>query len=272
MRAQESRTVVQAVLGAVSLPEARLRAMVAQAGGNPFFLEELAWHAMEQGAQDTPGAVPETVHAVLAARMDRLSSEAKHLLQVAAVVGPEVPVPLVQAMAELSEAALHRGLAQLQAAEFLYETRLFPDHAYSFKHALTHEVAYSSLLQERRRLLHARIVEVLEGLAGDRVAEEVERLAHHALRVRCGTRPWRTAGRRERRPWSGRPTVRPRGTLSRPSAPSRICRRRVTRARRPSICTLTCDMRWCHSGNGSASWPLCMKRKPLPRPWTILVG
>ena len=161
LRAQESRTVVQAVLGAVALPEARLRALVAQAGGNPFFLEELAWHAMEQGAQDTPGAMPETVHAVLAARMDWLSSEAKHLLQVAAVVGPEVSLPLLQALAELSEEALHRGLTQLQAAEFLYETRLFPDHAYTFKHALTHEVAYSSLLQERRRILHVRIVEVV---------------------------------------------------------------------------------------------------------------
>jgi tetratricopeptide (TPR) repeat protein len=82
----------------------------------------------------------------------------------------------------LPEAALHRSLAHLQAAEFLYETRLFPDHEYTFKHALTHEVAYGSLLPERRRALHARIVEALEGLAGDRVAEQVERLAHHALR------------------------------------------------------------------------------------------
>ena len=164
LRAQDSRTVVQAVLGAVSLPEVRLRAIVAQAGGNPFFLEELAWHAVEQGGRDTPGAVPETVHAVLAARLDRLPSEEKQLLQTAAVVGPEVPVSLLQAMAEMSEATLHRGLAHLQAAEFLYETRLFPEQVYTFKHALTHEVAYSSLLQARRRALHARIVEVLEAL------------------------------------------------------------------------------------------------------------
>jgi predicted ATPase len=81
----------------------------------------------------------------------------------------------------VAEAALHCGLAHLQAAEFLYETRLFPDHEYTFKHALTHEVAYDSLLQERRRTLHARIVEGLEALAGDRLTEQVERLAHHAL-------------------------------------------------------------------------------------------
>ena len=93
-----------------------------------------------------------------------------------------MPFALVQAIAELPEAALHGGLAHLQAAEFLYETRLFPEHAYTFKHALTHEVAYSSLLLEQRRALHARIVEALEALAGERGTEQVERLAHHALR------------------------------------------------------------------------------------------
>src|SRR5262249_15613010 len=94
----------------------------------------------------------------------------------------EMPLPLLQAIIELPEAALHGGLAHLQAAEFLYETRLFPEHEYTFKHALTHEVAYGSLLLERRRVLHAHIVEGLEMLVGDRVIEQVERLAHHALR------------------------------------------------------------------------------------------
>jgi tetratricopeptide (TPR) repeat protein len=97
------------------------------------------------------------------------------------VIGTEVPLPLLQAIADLPEAALHRGLAHLQAAEFLYETRLFPEQEYTFKHALTHEVAYGSLLLERRRVLHARIVEALEALAPERVAEQVDRLAHHAL-------------------------------------------------------------------------------------------
>jgi predicted ATPase len=179
---QDSRAVVQAVCGAVPLPEARLRTLVARAAGNPFFLEELAWHTRDQGGTDTPDAVPETVHAVLAARMDRLPPEEKRLLQTAAVVGTEVPLPLLQAIADLPEATLHRGLAHLQAAEFLYETRLFPEQVYTFKHALTHEVAYGSLLLERRRVLHARLVEALEALAPDRVAEQVERLAHHALR------------------------------------------------------------------------------------------
>ncbi|MBI3328653.1 MAG: tetratricopeptide repeat protein [Nitrospinae bacterium] len=106
----------------------------------------------------------------------------QRLLQTAAVIGTEVLLPLLQAIAEVPEEALHRGLAHLQAAEFLYETRLFPEREYTFKHALTHEVAYQSLLQERRRVLHARIVEALEALAGERLAEHVDRLAHHALR------------------------------------------------------------------------------------------
>ncbi len=126
--------------------------------------------------------VPTTVHGVLAARIDRLPAEEKRLLQTAAVIGTEVPFALLQAMAEVSEEALHRGLAHLQAAEFLYETRLFPESEYTFKHALTHEVAYSSLLLERRRLLHRHIVEAIEALAPARVAEQVERLAYHALR------------------------------------------------------------------------------------------
>jgi tetratricopeptide (TPR) repeat protein len=88
----------------------------------------------------------------------------------------------LQAIADMPEEVLHRSLAHLQATEFLYETRLFPECEYTFKHALTHEVAYGSLLQERRRARHARIVEALEALAGDRAAEQVERLAHHALR------------------------------------------------------------------------------------------
>ena len=77
---------------------------------------------------------------------------------------------------------LSRSLTQLQGAEFLYETRLFPEREFMFKHALTHEVAYGSLLQERRRVLHARIVEALERLAAERLAEQVDRLAHHAFR------------------------------------------------------------------------------------------
>jgi predicted ATPase len=186
--------VLRALLGddARLIPLTRL--LIARTEGNPFFLEESVRTLVETGLLvGVPGAyrlaqpldtlhVPATVQAVLAARIDRLPPEEKRLLQTAAVIGTEVPMPVLQAITELPEAAFHHGLTHLQAAEFLYETRLFPDHAYTFKHALTHEVAYGSLLQERRRVLHARIVEALEALAGDRMTEQVEPLAHHALR------------------------------------------------------------------------------------------
>jgi predicted ATPase len=168
--------------------------LIARTEGNPFFLEEsvrtlaetgvlvVEREAYRLGQALSTIQVPATVQAVLAARIDRLPAEEKRLLQTAAVIGTEVAWSLLHAIAELPEAVLQRHLAALQSAEFLYETRLFPEREYTFKHALTHEVAYSSLLQERRRVLHACIVEAIETLAGERVAEQVERLAHHALR------------------------------------------------------------------------------------------
>jgi predicted ATPase len=126
--------------------------------------------------------VPATVQAILAARIDRLCVEDKALLQAAAVLGHEVPHALLEPIADLSTDALVTGLRRLQAAEFLYEARLFPDLEYTFKHALTHEVAYQSLLHERRRALHERIVDALERLYPERLGEQVERLADHAFR------------------------------------------------------------------------------------------
>jgi class 3 adenylate cyclase/tetratricopeptide (TPR) repeat protein len=189
-----AEALLQALLGEDPSLSPLKRLLIERTEGNPFFLEESVRALVETGVLvGSPGAyrlaqalptiqMPATVQAVLAARIDRLPPEEKHLVQTAAVIGTEVSLPLVQAIAELPEAAVHRGLAHLQAAEFLYETRLFPEHAYTFKHALTHEVAYSSLLLERRRALHARIVEMLEALAEDRVVEQVEQLAHHAFR------------------------------------------------------------------------------------------
>jgi tetratricopeptide (TPR) repeat protein len=111
-----------------------------------------------------------------------LPPEEKQLLQSAAVIGKEIVFPLLQAIAEVPEDALRWGLAHLQKAEFLYETRLYPEPAYAFRHALTHDVAYSTLLQTQRRVLHARIVEAIERLWADRLTTQVEQLAHHALR------------------------------------------------------------------------------------------
>ena len=164
LSAPDSVQVLRAVLQRATVPPPLAKALLARAQGNPFFLEELAQTLVEQGVlQGAPTSrpplpwpalpalqLPPTVQAVLAARIDGLSREDKHLLQCAAVIGTDMPVPLLQAITELPEEALHRGLAHLQAAELLYETRLFPEPEYTFKHALTQEVAYGSLLLERR--------------------------------------------------------------------------------------------------------------------------
>src|SRR5206468_3669433 len=126
--------------------------------------------------------IPATAQAILAARIDRLPSEDKHLLQAASVIGKDVPATLLQAISEIPDQNLRPILIRLQEAEFLYETSLFPDVEYTFKHALTQEVAYAGVLQERRRTLHARIVDSIEKLYADRLPERVERLAYHAVR------------------------------------------------------------------------------------------
>jgi DNA-binding winged helix-turn-helix (wHTH) protein/tetratricopeptide (TPR) repeat protein len=178
----DSLVMLQSVPQAAQLSGPVQEAIVTTAAGNPFFVEELTSAAVEHGAPAGSLPLPDTIEAVLAARLDRLPPEDKRLVQTAAVIGTEVPVPLLQQLAELPEDVLQRALTHLQGTEFLYETHLFPEHAYTFKHALTREVAYGSLLHERRRALHRQIVEALEALYPDRLGEYAERLAQHALR------------------------------------------------------------------------------------------
>jgi class 3 adenylate cyclase/DNA-binding winged helix-turn-helix (wHTH) protein/tetratricopeptide (TPR) repeat protein len=179
---RDSLLVLQSVPQAARLPVPLQQAIVAKATGNPFFVEQLTWAAVEHGDHAALLPMPDTIEAVLAARIDRLPPEEKRLLQTSAVIGTEVPVSLLQRIAGLSENVLHRAPAQLQGRELLYETQLFPEHAYTFKHALTREVAYGSLLHERRRALHRQIVEALEAPSLDRLDASVQRLAQHALR------------------------------------------------------------------------------------------
>jgi class 3 adenylate cyclase/tetratricopeptide (TPR) repeat protein len=191
---ESAEQLLAALLGPDTSLEALKRALIARTEGNPFFLEESVRSLAETGSLlGERGAyratrpivelqVPGTVQAVLAARIDRLLPEDKALLQTASVVGTDVPVILLQAIAEPDENELYAALGRLQAAEFLYETGLPPDPAYTFKHALTHDVAYGSLLQDRRRDLHDQIVAAIERLYADRLPEHVERLADHAVR------------------------------------------------------------------------------------------
>jgi class 3 adenylate cyclase/tetratricopeptide (TPR) repeat protein len=190
---ESADALLEALLGGDASLERLKTLLIERTEGNPFFLEESVRTLVETQVlagkpgmyrlgQDLPTIqVPPTVQAVLAARIDRLPQEEKRLLQTAAVIGTEVPFSLLQPIVEIPDEALHPCLTHLQAAEFLYEASLFPERVYTFKHALTHEVAYGSLLQERRRVLHARIVATLESHHGDPLTEQVERLAHHAM-------------------------------------------------------------------------------------------
>jgi class 3 adenylate cyclase len=188
---ESAAELLSALLGEDPALEPLKRLLVRR--GNPFFIEESIRTLVETGALAGERGVyrltraiqaievPATVQVILTARIDRLLAEDKQLLQTASVIGKDVPFVLLHAVAEAGEEAVHRGLTHLQAAEFLYETRLFPDPEYTFKHALTHEVTYGTLLQERRKALHARIVGAIERSYPDRLTEH----HRHLLRERA---------------------------------------------------------------------------------------
>jgi class 3 adenylate cyclase/tetratricopeptide (TPR) repeat protein len=193
LRVESADELLRALVGDGPELASLKRLLIERTDGNPFFLEESVRTLVEIGALvGERGAyrligdaqvihVPATVQALLAGRIDRLPPEEKRLLQTASVIGKDVPFALLQATIEGEEGDLRQGLAHLQAAEFLYEMHLFPELQYTFKHALTHEVAFASLLHERRMALHLRILEALESRPAGQPSEEIENLARHAL-------------------------------------------------------------------------------------------
>jgi class 3 adenylate cyclase/tetratricopeptide (TPR) repeat protein len=168
--------------------------LIRRTEGNPFFAEESVRSLVEAGvlvgekAAYRPGLrideirIPSTVQNVVADRIDRLPIEEKHLLQTAAVIGVIVPARLLRAVTELPESDLQTYLTHLQAREFLYESNLFPELEYTFKHALTNEVAYGALVHERTVFLHAKIVTALENIVGNNLQDHIETIAQHAYR------------------------------------------------------------------------------------------
>ncbi len=190
--------LLRGLLGSDDALRPLARRLLERTGGNPLFLEESVRSLVETGGLvGGPGAfrpgrdvqaleTPPTVRAVLAARVDRLPPDDRQLLQAAAVIGKDVPMALLQAIADVQEATLRCGLASLQAAEFVHETRILPDVELTFRHALTRDVTYDGLPPARRRELHARLVAAIEALFADRLGDQVERLAHHALRGGLG--------------------------------------------------------------------------------------
>jgi predicted ATPase len=170
--------------------------------GTPFFMEEIVQELCERGVlvRDSVGArlrlgsptgqaslppdlhIPTTVHGVLAARIDRLAPDEKALLQQLAVIGREFPVSLIRQVITQPEEELYRLLASLQRKEFLYEQPAFPESDYLFKHALTQDVAYSTVLQERRKVLHEQTAQAIEALYHANLDDHYSDLAHHYSR------------------------------------------------------------------------------------------
>ena len=170
------------------------RLIIEKTHGNPFFMEETVQVLLDEGVLVRNGVVrltkplselgiPPTVQAILAARIDRLPPDEKDLLQTLAVMGKEFPLGLVRQVTGKSDDELDRMLGDLQLSEFIYEQPALPDVEYSFKHALTLEVAYNSVLTERRRALHERIGAAIESIYAERLDDHLAELAHQYRRA-----------------------------------------------------------------------------------------
>jgi class 3 adenylate cyclase/predicted ATPase len=194
---EEAQELLTALLGDGMSLQPLKHLILAKTEGNPFFMEEIVQTLVDQGVLVRGGAagvpepswalaqpltdlqLPPTVQGVLAARIDRLPTDEKALLQMLAVIGKEFPFSLLMHVVEQPEDDVQRLLSRLQRGEFIYEQPAFPEPEYTFKHALTQEVAYASLLMERRRGLHERTAQAIEALFGDRLEEHYSELAHH---------------------------------------------------------------------------------------------
>jgi tetratricopeptide (TPR) repeat protein len=186
----DSMQMAQAMLATEQLPEALQRLISDKAEGNPFFVEEVVKSLQEIKAIRRVGAqyvltkpieeivIPDTIQDVLMARIDRLDEAPKHTLQLATVIGREFTHRLLSRLAAMQERT-EAFLQELKAIELIYETSRYPELAYMFKHALTQDVAYHSLLVQRRRDLHRLIGQAIEELYTDRLSEQYEVLAYH---------------------------------------------------------------------------------------------
>ncbi len=168
--------LASATLLAASLPAELLGPVTRKAEGNPLFIEEVT-KALAGGIADA-GAVPNSLQDVILARIDRLASGAREALQLASVIGREFTLRLLDQISDL-KTELQGVLVELKTLELIYEKAYFPELAYMFKHALTHDVAYSTLLHERRRVLHHVVATAIEELYSDRLVEHHETLAYH---------------------------------------------------------------------------------------------
>nr|NIM93758.1 AAA family ATPase [Anaerolineales bacterium] len=186
----ESSDLLEQLLGEAKLPEEIRRTIMVRSEGNPFYLEEVVRHLMEQDLiiQDEGGwhtveeleevGIPDTLHGVLLARIDRLEEDVRRTLQMASVIGKSFLYRILEIIAE-AEVQLDAHLSQLQRLDLVRERARIPELEYMFKHTLTQEAAYNSLLHERRKVFHLKVGEALEELFPDRVEEFSGIMAYH---------------------------------------------------------------------------------------------
>lgn len=184
----DSDKLAAAAFGSLDIPATLRDLITKKADGNPFYIEEVVRTLVETGilggSTDTEALdfaaiqIPDTIHEVILARLDRLEPEAREAMQLASVIGREFTVRLLKRISDLED-RLHDSLDQLRSLELIYETGYHSELAYMFKHALTHDVAYSTLLIERRKVLHHTVALAIETLFEDRLSEHYEALAYH---------------------------------------------------------------------------------------------
>jgi tetratricopeptide (TPR) repeat protein len=187
---EESAAMAERVLQVATLPKQLREVITGKAEGNPFYIEEVTKSLVEAGvlrksngsySLERPAEqvrVPDTIQEVILSRIDRLERRAKEAIQLASVIGREFTVRLLNRISDV-EAKLDDLLGDLKSLELIYEKTYFPELSYMFKHALTHDVAYSTLLLERRKALHCIVAAAIEELYADRLPEHYEALAHH---------------------------------------------------------------------------------------------
>ena len=186
----EMASMAEALLEEASLPEALDGLIAEKAEGNPFFVEEVTKSLLEQGilrlrdgvlelqSELADIGIPDSIQDVLMARLDRLADRPKRAIQVASVIGRDFALRLLERISEAGE-AVHGVVDELRALELILQKAVYPELAFFFKHALTHDVAYESILLPRRRELHRIVAAAIEELYSDRLAEHYEALAHH---------------------------------------------------------------------------------------------
>ena len=178
LSAEDSRSVVASTLTSGPILEELAQSIIHKGEGNPFFLEELARSVVERGVERARHDLPDTIQGVLLARIDRLQETAKRLLQTAAVLGREAPLRLLREICDAPE-RLDADLQELKRQEFVYENSTAREPTVVFKHVLTQEAAYESLLTARREALHETAGKALEQLYADRLEEQYDLLAYH---------------------------------------------------------------------------------------------